>query len=273
MMSMMTLKKMVGVRCGSVTAVNTRQDTRAVDARRLLQLFRHPLQPRQVDDHARAADTPERDECQTRHRPGAARQPGGALDAEHAEHAVHQPEPRLQEPEPDRSGSYDGGNRRQVQYRAKERLEADLAVDQQRQRQRAELAERHVERQIVGGDFQALPEQRVERYLAVVLDPEEVQTRAGPADASRRQRRASSHPRHVRPATALRCHHAQGDEPIKEQAAAGRRGSAGRQVGDRRRCGGQSLIAWLAEAGGLGTGAARRTASRAGPAVGVIQAA
>ena len=96
---------------------------------------------------------------------------------------------------------------------------------------------------------------------------------AGPADASRRQRRASSHPRHVRPATALRCHHAQGDEPIEEQAAAGRRGSAGRQVGGRRRCVGQSLIAWLAEAGGLGTGAARRTASRAGPAVGVIQAA
>ena len=37
--------------------------------------------------------------------------------------------------------------------------------------------------------------------------------------------------------------------------------------------GGQNLNAWLAEAGGLGTGAARRTASRAGLAVGVIQAA
>ena len=58
MIAITRLKKSVGERIGSVTCRKRASGSRAVQRRRLVQMLRHALQARQVDEH-RVADAPE----------------------------------------------------------------------------------------------------------------------------------------------------------------------------------------------------------------------
>ena len=98
---------------------------------------------------------------------------------DHIQEDVDDPEPGVEDPEPEQRHSHAGSNTGQIEDGAKKAETPNLLVKQQRQHKACHQVHRHIEK-IKKRDTQGLPEEAVFEHTNVVFDTDEV---AGPDNA------------------------------------------------------------------------------------------